>query len=60
MIYVIARKNKDGSVQCKIFPSGRVFIFDRDNSRKPNYRSRWVTINCFKHPIMWDERKVNS
>ena len=54
LMYVVARKAKNGSVEIT-FPDGRLVWFDRDNSSKPDYRNKFVTINCHAYGIMWDK-----
>lgn len=52
--YVVARKTKNGNVEIT-FPNGMLVWFDCGNSNKPDYRNKFVTINCFKYSIAWDK-----
>lgn len=60
MLYVIAQKLKDGSVKIlkpsdkPLTPATEWCRFAKDHSNKPDYRNKWVTINCFRYAIMWD------
>lgn len=62
MLYVIARKTKGGGVEI-LRPSdtfgepARHWLFiDKFNSARPDYRHKYITLNCYKYPILWDKR----
>jgi hypothetical protein len=55
-LIVIARKLPDGGVEIRHGNDGRHFCtFSWDRSDKPDYRHRYITLNCFKYHIMWDK-----
>lgn len=58
LLYVFAKKNKDGSVDIlKPQEYGKPALYwvtiDKLNSSKPDYRNRYITLNCYKYPIFW-------
>ena len=62
MLYVFARKNKAGGVDITM-PSDKPLstashfcTFDKFRSDKPDYRNKWITLNCYRYAIMWDKR----
>lgn len=60
-LYVIARKNKDGSVD--IFKPGHApnepmslwVSFDKYRASRPDYRNKYIMLNCYTYNIMWDK-----
>lgn len=56
MLYVIARKMKSGDVEITFPSTNMKAYFNKDDSNKPTYRNKYVTLNCFKYGIMWDKR----
>lgn len=63
-LYVIARKTKGGAVEIyKPQDSGpaRLWVtFDQYRSDKPDYRHRYVTLNCYRYPIMWNKTSTQE
>lgn len=61
MLYVIARKLNNGSVQiykpdsAPLKPAKLWLTIDKYNSSKPDYRHKYITLNCYRYPIMWDK-----
>lgn len=59
MLYVIARKLNNGSVQiykpdsAPLKPAQLWLTIDKYNSSKPDYRHKYITLNCYRYPIMW-------
>ena len=59
--YVIARKEKGGSVAIykpsdkPLTPASFFCRFDKHNSNKPDYRNKWVVLNCYRYAIMWNK-----
>ena len=62
MLYVIARKNKSGGVDITMpsdtpmTPGVHFCSFDKYRSDKPDYRHKWIMLNCYRYAIMWDRR----
>ena len=60
-LYVMARKTKRGAVEIykpntePMKPALLWVTFDKYRSDKPDYRNKYVTLNCYRYPIMWDK-----
>ena len=58
-LYVICRKTKSGTVEVyKPDDNGKpAFLWCTFNKHvtKPDYRHKYVTLNCFCYNIMWDK-----
>ena len=53
---------KDGSVEILKprndgqFPANHWLYIDKHHSAKPDYRNKYITLNCYKYAIFWDKR----
>lgn len=58
-LYVYARKCRDGSVDIlkpnpkPLKPAIHWLNIKRDNSERPDYRNKYITLNCYRYPIFW-------
>jgi hypothetical protein len=59
-LYVIAKKTKRGDVEiympsCKpLTPAALFCTFDKFQAAKPDYRNKYVILNCYRYNIMWN------
>lgn len=51
---VKAKKNPDGSVDIFNTEGNLYCRFDKHHSNKPDYRNKYVTINCYRYLICWE------
>ena len=57
-LYVFAEKNQDGSVEIRKpqefgKPAIKWLTIDKFHSYKPDYRNRYINLNCYKYAIFW-------
>ena len=63
MLYVIARKLNNGSVEIyrpdinPLKPALLWLTIDKYNSSKPDYRHKYINLNCVRYHIMWDKQQ---
>ena len=63
MSYVIARKLSNGAVEIyrpditPLKPTLLWLTIDKYHSSRPDYRHKYITLNCYRYHIMWDKHK---
>ena len=53
MLNVIATKCINGSVQISKPNGDKWILFDKYDSYKPDYRFKFIMLNCYKYKIIW-------
>ena len=62
MLYVIARKLNNGSVEIyrpdtnPLKPALLWLTIDKHHSSRPDYRHKYINLNCARYRIMWDKQ----
>ena len=58
-LYLLARKNKDSSVTLYepsgLKPARPRLTIKKHNSSCPDYRNRYIVLNCYRYALMWDK-----
>ncbi len=58
-LYVIGRKCRDGTVEIHKpneygTPASHWVTFDKYHSSKPDYRNKYIMLNCYRYHLMWN------
>ena len=59
MLYVYARKCRDGDVEIlmpsdkPLTPANHWLYIKKGHSSCPDYRNKYITLNCYRYPIFW-------